>query len=1675
MEDEGEEFIFNPPPEAPVFEPTEEEFQDPLAYIAKIRPYAEKTGICKIRPPPEWQPPFSVDVESFRFTPRVQRLNELEARTRVKLNFLDSLAKFWELQGTTFKIPTVERKSLDLFRLHKTVNEEGGFEFITRKKKWSIVARKMGYHIGKSAPSLLRMNYERYLYPYDIFQAGAFTGDPHSQNSESKKDDKDKDYFPHNSPNTNYQMSRRSKKTRAEELEAIDFENNPELKKLQFLAPGPKMAGLTKGTLPSKKDQVKVKQEPDDSPLKMDTDSQHRSEQCPGKTKLPVHVADDILPCPSKQKKQRQNVKAKLENLSQLKEHEFTRRRPVRRASRKNYFPDTLIVFDEYLCQVCSKGDSEESMLLCDGCDDSYHIYCLIPPLSSVPRGDWRCPRCVAEECNKPVEAFGFEQAKREYTLQSFGEMADNFKREYFKVPPEQVPTEIVEREFWRLVSSMDEDVTVEYGADLHTATHGSGFPRHYNAVTSEEEFYAKSGWNLNNLANLERSVLSHISADISGMKVPWIYVGMCFSSFCWHNEDHWSYSINYMHWGEPKTWYGVPGECAVDFEKAIKEAAPELFEAQPDLLHQLVTIINPNALTANGVPVVRTNQYAGEFIVTFPRAYHAGFNHGLNLAEAVNFATADWLPIGRKCIDHYREMARNPVFSHEELVCKMAADPDGLDLDLAKAVYDEMLAVVEREAKRRHYLKRMGISEYERGEAFELLPDDERQCTVCKTTCFLSAVQCSCSPGKLMCLDCVSELCSCESSEKSLRYRYTLHELPSMLLRLKRRADSFDNWATEVKRALDPSDPRVDVSELKYLVTTAEQSQFPDCDLFQQLKAAVAEAERCASVALQLVSRKHRTRPHSGADTAPSTRLSLDELQGFMQQLQNLPCVVREADLVQELMTHVESFQCEAQKVIQSSTTDVTRLQQLLDNGHTLDVDLPEIPKLKQELRLAKWLEQVNATLVNTEEVSFDTLQDLLETGNSLPQKKAIEKAVGELRALVSLGERWEEKAKLCLQARPRHVMATVEAIIQEASRVPLYLPNVSALKEALRKAREWSDKVDQVQNDDYYPYLDVLESLVMRGRPIPVRLEQLPQMESQVAAARAWRDRAARTFLKKNSTTCLLEILSPRKDVGLYKACPKPRKKREKEKEKEKEKEIIIDLVALDDYIGRDPALQIAEFRETERKEIEAMRQLREANIQRQKEEDNKRKLGESLEGQYCICRRGPDGFMLQCELCKEWYHSSCVPLPRTQGGKAMSKSTAAMEAAKELKYLCPLCLRSRRPRLETILSLLVSLQKLPVRLPEGEALQFLTERAMNWQDRSRQYLADENVVSLLAAISRNSTSWPQGVSAENLSASAALLRLAQGGPQEEDTSKLASSDVLVTDANIPSPAEVRPTLSEEKRRQAEVLMMEGDLLEVSLDEIEQLWKVLLSQKNREENETKVFEAKSDKEKVKRKRKKKDDEKDKDKAAKRSSNATANASTANGTETETPKKRRRKEKEKVTKVKREEMVDVEEDDDDDDEICAAPSCTKPQGDEVGWVQCDTCEKWYHLACVGLSPEKAEAMDSYNCKTCTGEGSSTNSAVGTPVPASPESENIDVGGTTPSATSPSSPSPPGCLVDVESTDAVHQQENAEIETSPVSVTCEKPSLVTTIDLCSDNEEDIEAEVDVETEQREHP
>jgi histone demethylase JARID1 len=225
-----------------------------------------------------------------------------------------------------------------------------------------------------------------------------------------------------------------------------------------------------------------------------------------------------------------------------------------------------------------------------------------------------------------------------------------------------------------------------------------------------------------------------------------------------------------------------------------MKRAAPELFENAPDLLHQLVTIMNPNILMAAGVPIYRCMQRAGEFVITFPRAYHAGFNQGYNFAEAVNFCPPDWLPKGRECVRHYSTAKRFCVFSQDELVCKIAGEARGLPLNVATAAIEDMTRMRQAEVFYRKAVYGEGIRRSAR-EYFEMSPDDARQCDVCKTTLFLSAVCCRCDPSKLACLRHFKDLCQCYPEKKMLKYRYTLDELKGLISNLRDRSVPFKEW----------------------------------------------------------------------------------------------------------------------------------------------------------------------------------------------------------------------------------------------------------------------------------------------------------------------------------------------------------------------------------------------------------------------------------------------------------------------------------------------------------------------------------------------------------------------------------------------------------------------------------------------------------------------------------------------------------------------------------------------------------------------------------------------------------------------------------------------------------------------------------------------------------------
>ncbi|XP_056158165.1 lysine-specific demethylase 5C isoform X2 [Lampris incognitus] len=1513
---EGEEFV--PPPECPVFEPSWEEFQDPLGYIAKIRPIAEKSGICKIRPPPDWQPPFSVELDSFHFTPRIQRLNELEAETRVKLNYLDRIAKFWEIQGSSLKIPNIERRILDIFSLSKIVTEEGGFEMVCKERRWARIAQRLGYPAGKNIGSLLRSHYERIVHPFEMFQSGASL--PHCKPKHYDGEDVEKEYKPHSiplrqsvQPSKMSSYGRRANRCQPDGTEDLaphplttgsqlisapepteeDIEKNPELKKLQIYGAGPKMMGLglvardkgirKKDDLPQTvtiRDSVPATAVTLDNtsatvqPLDVQEKPCNRSTSTPPLSASSVSIKAEV----KKEEPERDGEK----DVDEEKDDADGPCTKMTMRLRRNLNNPQFV--DSFVCRMCGRGDDDEKLLLCDSCDDNYHTFCLLPPLAEPPKGNWRCPKCVAEECKRPAEAFGFEQATCEYTLQSFGEMADTFKADYFNMPVHMVPTELVEREFWRLVSSIEEDVTVEYGADIHSKEFGSGFPMNNGKrlLTEEEEEYARSGWNLNVMPVLEQSVLCHINADISGMKVPWLYVGMVFSAFCWHIEDHWSYSINYLHWGEPKTWYGVPSVAAERLEEVMKKLTPELFEFQPDLLHQLVTIMNPNILMAHGVPVVRTNQCAGEFVITFPRAYHSGFNQGYNFAEAVNFCTADWLPAGRSCIEHYRRLRRYCVFSHEELTCKMAACPERLDLNLAAATHREMFIIVQEERKLRKSLMERGITEAER-EAFELLPDDERQCDKCKTTCFLSALACSNCPERLVCLYHTQDLCNCPTEKLYLRYRYTLDELLAMLHRLKVRSESFDSWANRVKEALEQEEGnKIEINDLEVLKKEAAEKKFPDNELLQKLNGVLKDIQHCQQTSTDLLSNSKTS----------EGKMTLAELKSLVEKMQNLPCVMSQLEEIQAVLQRVEEFQGRAQAAVSDrdwrrDSTPPEQLQALLEEGANLPVEVPESDLLRGLQEQGCWLSEVRRTLGaeggERGEVTLVVLRNLMEAGCNVPQSVSVETAMAELQELLTIAERWEEKAQICLEQRQKHPLSTLEAIVNEAQLIPVKLPNILSLQGCLNRARAWVTDLEEIQNGEHYPCLDDLEGLVAIGRDLPVCMEELRQLELQVASAHSWRDKASKTFLKKSSQHTLLEVLCP---------CAK-RKERGEEIEPLDDPldDSDTNTLGLSAQDLRDPGAIVMAFKEGEHQEKEALLRIQKVNMckagldatacREDKEnggwgdtmdldtssqsqnsvKENGNHINSGAPLSVCVCGGKPRAPQLRCHLCKDWFHGGCVPFPSLLPSSGPPINPLCWWDW-DLRFLCPQCQRSRRPRLETILALLVALQRLPVRLPEGEALQCLTERAITWQGRAKEALETAELQEVLKRMQqlRESLRYDpdeeknEQMETEMKESSVIVLSDSEGEDgvidlTEENSPKKASRETNGTQggcengvkkrSNARGVASLLPLLPSLRgqvvkllpatRTRLEELQLEGDLLEVSLDQMHTIHRVL------------------------------------------------------------------------------------------------------------------------------------------------------------------------------------------------------------------------------------------------------
>lgn len=99
---------------------------------------------------------------------------------------------------------------------------------------------------------------------------------------------------------------------------------------------------------------------------------------------------------------------------------------------------------------------------------------------------------------------------------------------------------------------------------------------------------------------------------------------------------------------------------------------------------------------------------------------------------------------------------------------------------------------------------------------------------------------------------------------------------------------------------------------------------------------------------------------------------------------------------------------------------------------------------------------------------------------------------------------------------------------------------------------------------------------------------------------------------------------------------------------------------------------------------------------------------------------------------------YLATCIPLPKNLVPPREGISSLAISVyqilARNVRFFCPRCTRTRRPSLDCLVEFLTLLQKMLVRVPEGEGIEFLTQRAMRWVDRARDFLDREEVSEAL-----------------------------------------------------------------------------------------------------------------------------------------------------------------------------------------------------------------------------------------------------------------------------------------------------------------------------------------------------
>lgn len=120
-----------------------------------------------------------------------------------------------------------------------------------------------------------------------------------------------------------------------------------------------------------------------------------------------------------------------------------------------------------------------------------------------------------------------------------------------------------------------------------------------------------------------------------------------------------------------------------------------------------------------------------------------------------------------------------------------------------------------------------------------------------------------------------------------------------------------------------------------------------------------------------------------------------------------------------QDLLTRVDEFQQRSERLLSDDSPNSVELQQLLDLSLGLDVELPQLPLLRERLEQARWLESVKQANSRPDDLCLDTMRRLIDQGVGLAPHGSVERAMARLQELLTVSEQLEERMLGLMKAR--------------------------------------------------------------------------------------------------------------------------------------------------------------------------------------------------------------------------------------------------------------------------------------------------------------------------------------------------------------------------------------------------------------------------------------------------------------------------------------------------------------------------------------------------------------------------------------------------------------------------------------------------------------------------------